>query len=180
MPLAREHAPGVALGGDFYVIGGRLTLATGGSTAEVDRFIPAQNRWQRVSDMLVAANGFPAVTAGGQIVVFGGEEPGTPQLRLQQAVTEAYDPFTNRWARLPDMRTPRGAETGAAIGDRVYAIEGIKGPLTAVNVLGFTNLVEALDIQPLPTAPASPTRHKCRKHHHSHCRRHHHPRTAAR
>src|SRR5207245_2605639 len=108
-------------GGDFYVLGGRLAFDQAmGAIAEVERYIPSAGRWERVADIPVATNGFPAVTVAGQIIVFGGEEPSTPDLRPQQTLTEAYDPATNRWSRLADMRTPRGAMAGAAIGNRLY------------------------------------------------------------
>jgi non-specific serine/threonine protein kinase len=58
----------------------------------------------------------------GRIVVFGGEnlEPGGTTI----AAVELFDPRTRRWSRLPDMRTPRHGLGGAALGNRVFALEG--------------------------------------------------------
>jgi N-acetylneuraminic acid mutarotase len=82
--IERDGAPGAALGGEFYVIGGRLAFdqATG-AISEVERYSPATNSWSQVADMPVATNGFPAVAVRRQVVVFGGEEPSTPDLRRQ-------------------------------------------------------------------------------------------------
>jgi hypothetical protein len=142
MGIAREHVAGAALGDAFYVIGGRLALD---STAAVERYVPSRERWERVADMQVPHNGFPAVTVANRIVVFGGEEPSNAQMRTQNEVTEMYDPATDRWSRLPDMRTPRGAHAGAALGRRVYAIEGIVAQPTTTCCAG-SSVVEALDI----------------------------------
>jgi N-acetylneuraminic acid mutarotase len=142
MSIAREHVAGAAAAGAFYVIGGRTVLD---SVAAVERYAPSQGRWERVANMRVPHNGFPAVTVGDRIVVFGSEEPSNAQLRTYNEATELFDPATGRWGALPDMRTPRGALGGAAIGQRVYAIEGIAAqPATSV---GFgSNVVEALDV----------------------------------
>jgi N-acetylneuraminic acid mutarotase len=145
MAIAREHVAGAVADGAFYALGGRSSFDQGvGAVPAVERYIPSQRRWERVADMSVAHNGFGAVTVGGRIIVFGGEEPSTPQLALQNEVTEAFDPATGHWSALPDMRTPRGALGGAAIRNRVYAIEGIIGPYTQGP--RFSNIVEALDI----------------------------------
>jgi N-acetylneuraminic acid mutarotase len=142
MAIAREHLAGAAAGGAFYALGGRLALD---STAAVERYVPYKRRWERVASMQVPHNGFPAVTVGGRIVVFGGEEPSNTRFRSENEVTELYDPATNRWSRLADMRTPRGAHAGAALGRRVYAIEGIPATPTTTCCV-FSNIVEALDL----------------------------------
>jgi N-acetylneuraminic acid mutarotase len=142
MSIAREHVAGAAAAGAFYVIGGRTVLD---SVAAVERYLPAKGRWERVAEMRVPHNGFPAVTVGDRIVVFGAEEPSNAQLRTHNEATELFDPATGRWSALPDMRTPRGGHTGAVVGRRVYAIDGIlAAPTTTAGA--FTNLVETLDL----------------------------------
>jgi hypothetical protein len=77
----------------------------------------------------------------GRIVVFGGEqlEPGGTTI----AEVELFDPRTRRWSALPDMRTPRHGLGGAALGRRVFAIEG--GPTPG---FAFTRTIEYLDVPP--------------------------------
>lgn len=147
MAIAREHVAGAALGDAFYVIGGRLAFD---ATAAVERYVPSKDRWERVADMQVPHNGFPAVTVGNRIVVFGGEEPSNARLRTHNEVTEVYEPNADRWSRLADMRTPRGAHAAAVLGRRVYAIEGLVAQPTTTCCFG-SNIVEALDIN----APAT-------------------------
>jgi hypothetical protein len=158
MAIAREHVAGTAAGGAFYVLGGRLSYDRGTlGIPAVERYVPSERRWERVADMSVAHNGFAATTVGGRIVVFGSEEPSTPEFHLDNAVTESFDPATGRWSALPDMRTPRGALGGAAIGQRVYAIEGITAQPGTTCCLG-SNVVEALDV-PGATHHAPPVAH---------------------
>jgi len=77
----------------------------------------------------------------GRIVVFGGErlEPGGTTI----AEVELFDPRTRRWRLLPDMRTPRHGLGGAALGRRVFALEG--GPTPG---FAFTPTIEYLDVAP--------------------------------
>ena len=92
----------------------------------------AKRRWERLPDLRVARGGIAsALVSGGRIVVFGGEnlEPGGTTI----APVELFDIRTRRWRRLPDMLTPRHGLGGAALGDRVYAIEG--GPAAGLPLL---------------------------------------------
>ena len=78
---------------------------------------------------------------GGRIVVVGGEElePGGTTI----GEVEMFNPRTGRWRALPDMRTPRHGLGGAALGNRVFAVEG--GPQPG---LAFSNAIEFLDVPP--------------------------------
>ena len=46
---------------------------------------------------------------------------------------ELFNPRTRRWRALPDMRTPRHGLGGAALGNRVFALEG--GPRAGLRLL---------------------------------------------
>ena len=145
---ARNHAAGVASGGRFYVLGGRV----GDSIVEptpvvnygaVDRYDPRRNRWQRLPSMRRARSGFAAAPLpDGRIAVFGGEDwPNKGPDARPITAAELFDPVRRLWRPLPDMRTPRHALGGAALGNRVYALMGGRQP-----GLDFSNVVEALDI----------------------------------
>jgi len=75
----------------------------------------------------------------GRIVVFGGEDlpPGGTTI----AAVELFDPRTRRWTRLPDMRTPRHGLGGAALGSRVFAVEG-----GAIPAFSLSRTIEFLDV----------------------------------
>ncbi len=116
---ARNHTTGVASGGLFYVLAGRDAR----NYTSVDRYDPRRGRWLRPLEMGTARGGVAAARLrDGRIVVFGGEDlsPGGETI----PEVELFDPRTRRWTRLPDMRTPRHGLGGAALGNRVFAVEG--------------------------------------------------------
>ena len=139
LPRATEHTAGAALGGAFYVIAGRPFYG-GGTNRFVQRYLPRERRWERVADVRKGRAGFAAVAVCDSIVIYGGEDPGKSSTGTVEE-TERYDPRSNVWSRLPDMRTPRHGLGGAVVGRRVYALEG--GPVTLVAI---SNTAEALDV----------------------------------
>jgi N-acetylneuraminic acid mutarotase len=133
---ARNHTTGVASGGRFYVLAGR----DAGNLANAERYDPRPRTWEELPPLRVARGGIASVRLrDGRIVVFGGErlEPGGTTI----AEVELFDPRRRRWSSLPDMRTPRHGLGGAALGRRVYAIEG--GPTPG---LDFSSAIEFLDV----------------------------------
>ncbi len=134
---ARNHTTGVASGGRFYVIAGRDER----NFASVERYNPRRRAWEDVPDLRTPRGGIAAVRlADGRIVVFGGEnlEPGGTTIRE----VELYDPRKRRWRSLAAMRTPRHGLGGAALGHRVYAIQGGVEP-----GFSFSNAIETLDVR---------------------------------
>ena len=110
------------------------------TTAE--RYDPRRRPWQALPAMRTPAGGIASARLrDGRIVVFGGEEliGGREARRIREV--ELFDPRTRRWSALPDMRTPRHGLGGAALGNRVFAIEG--GPQPG---LSFSNAIEFLDV----------------------------------
>ncbi len=135
---ARNHTSGAATGGRFYVLAGRDSTNLGAA----ERYNPRRGHWERLPDLRTPRGGIAAVRLrDGRIVVFGGEElePGGTTI----AKVELFDPRARRWRALPDMRTPRHGLGGAAIGNRVFALEG--GPQPG---LAFSNAIEFLDVPP--------------------------------
>jgi N-acetylneuraminic acid mutarotase len=135
---ARNHTTGVASGGRFYVLGGRDRV----NYRAAERYDPRRRSWSRLPPLRVARGGIASARlSDGRIVVFGGErlEPGGTTI----AEVELFDPRTRRWRLLPDMRTPRHGLGGAALGRRVFALEG--GPTPG---FAFTPTIEYLDVAP--------------------------------
>jgi Kelch motif len=133
---ARNHTTGVASGGRFYVFGGR----DGGNLTAAERYDPRRRVWEELPPLRVARSGIGSARLGdGRIVVFGGEqlEPGGTTI----AEVELFDPRRRRWSSLPALRTPRHGLAGAALGRRVYAIQG--GPTPGFE---FSNAIEYLDV----------------------------------
>jgi N-acetylneuraminic acid mutarotase len=134
---ARNHTTGVASGGRFYVLAGRHTS----NYTAAARYDPRRRRWERLPDLRFARGGIASARLrDGRIVVFGGENlaPGGTTI----AQVELFNPRTRRWRRLPDMLTPRHGLGGAALGNRVFAIEG--GPEPGFH---FSRAIEYLDVR---------------------------------
>jgi N-acetylneuraminic acid mutarotase len=131
MEVAREHIAATVAGGRIYVVGGRSP-----NMDVVESYRPGAAGWQRMPSLLKERSGIAAVTVRGKPVVFGGEEEaGTIR------PVELFDPDARRWHRLPGMRTPRHGLGGAALGRRVYAVEGGPSPGFA-----FSSRIEYLDV----------------------------------
>jgi N-acetylneuraminic acid mutarotase len=134
----RNHTTGVASGGRFYVLAGREA----GNLAAAERYDPRRRVWEELPPLRVARGGIASARLrDGRIVVFGGErlEPGGTTI----AEVELFDPRRRRWSSLPDLRTPRHGLGGAALGRRVYAIQG--GPTPGFD---FSPVIEYLDVPP--------------------------------
>jgi N-acetylneuraminic acid mutarotase len=134
---ARNHTTGVASGGRFYVLAGRDAA----NYAAAERYDPRRRRWERLPDLGTPRGGIASVRLPGErIVVFGGESlmPGGTTIRE----VEVFDPDQRRWRRLPDLRTPRHGLGGAALGRRVFAIQGGVTP-----GFSFSNAIETLDVR---------------------------------
>jgi N-acetylneuraminic acid mutarotase len=131
MEVPREHIAATVAGGFVYVFGGRSP-----NLRTVERYRPGAAGWQRLPPLITARSGIAAATVKGNPVVFGGEE-GEGTIRP----VELFDPEQRRWRRLPGMLTPRHGLGGAALGRRVYALEG--GPQPG---FAFSDAIEYLDV----------------------------------
>jgi N-acetylneuraminic acid mutarotase len=140
---ARNHTTGVASGGRFYVLAGRDAA----NLAAAERYDPRRRRWRELPPLRTARGGIASVRLpDGRIVVFGGEEltPGGTTI----ASVALFDPRTRNWRALPDLRTPRHGLGGAALGRRVYAIQGGVTP-----GLSYSSAIEFLDVPPRRRGP---------------------------
>jgi len=111
MNVPRNHTAGGAIGGKFYVAGGRPgNLAA--SALEV--YDPQTNTWTMLSPMPTGRSGIAAGVLNNKLYVFGGEDP---QLFGE---VEVYDPTTDNWQQVAPMRTPRHGIFAAVIGNVIY------------------------------------------------------------
>ncbi len=149
MKIGRHHISGAAVGGKFYVAGGR-----GDKDRSLDTFEsydPKTDEWGTLPKLPFGVSSPRVVAAGGKIVVVGGED----QFNWEEAEgwvtpsTWAFDPKTNKWERLPDMHLERrGGGAGVADG-RIYAIGGSYCPGLKPNGPVGTHTVESLPISAL-------------------------------
>jgi N-acetylneuraminic acid mutarotase len=118
---SRQHAPGVAIGGTWYVAGGRRYSQTNvrDTVFELD-LTNATAGWQTsTGHMPVARGGLMGGAVGTKFYTFGGEgNVNTATGVFNQ--TEVFDTETQLWTELSPMAVPRHGCQGVAVGDRVY------------------------------------------------------------
>jgi N-acetylneuraminic acid mutarotase len=135
----RNHVPGVAVDGIFYVIGGRTGGPTTGLQRRVDAFDPRTGMWSQKAEMPTARGGHGVGVVGGMIIVVGGEGNQAANTGVFPQ-TELFDPKANTWKALANMKTPRHGMGAAGIDGKLYV------PAGATNQGGgtATALLEAL------------------------------------
>jgi hypothetical protein len=127
--LARTEVAAARAGDRVYVVGGFAGTegsALGATTAAVERYDPRRDRWSRARSMPLALNHPAAATWRGRLYVVGGYTAPVG-LTGDSAALLRYDPRRDRWTRLADMPTARGALAVGVIGDRLYAAGGAAG-----------------------------------------------------
>ena len=138
MPTGRNHlAAGVLIDREIIVTGGRPGPIHG-NLDTVESYDVKKERWRTLPPLRTARSGHAAVSMGGLVVVFGGEEldGGTT---IEQV--EAFGVDGRVWRSLAEMVTPRHGVGGAERGPRVYALEG--GPQPG---LSYSSALEYLDV----------------------------------
>lgn len=121
-PLERTEVGAARIGDRIYVVGGYIS--SGGTTGRMVRYDISEDSWREVAALPIAVN-HPGVTAHrGKLYVLGGNLPGAGSGEPKSNRLYRYSPRADRWARLPDAPTERGALALVGIGDRLYAAGG--------------------------------------------------------
>jgi hypothetical protein len=121
-PLMRTEVGAARLGDSIYVLGGYVS-PSGNTTRQMARYDIGDDEWELVRPAPIAVN-HPGVAAlQGRLYLLGGNWPAQgPEAKSDRLYR--YNPGTDRWARLPDAPTARGALAVVGIGDRLYAAGG--------------------------------------------------------
>lgn len=124
VPIPGHHVGAAALDGELYVVGGRGEADH--SLTTFLRYDPATDSWEQLPDIPLGVASPGMVAVGGKLVVVGGEDQEDWENGGGWVTPSAweFDPKTNRWTRLPDMKWERRGSGVAAVGDRVYALGG--------------------------------------------------------
>jgi N-acetylneuraminic acid mutarotase len=122
--LQRTEVGAARVGHYAYVVGG--FVAPGRTSAAVERYDLRRDRWARVRHLPFGLNHAAAAAYGGRLYVLGGYRAKTA-LAQESAALLRYDPRTDRWTRLRDMPTARGALAVGVAGGRLYAAGGAAG-----------------------------------------------------
>lgn len=127
-PMARNSAAGAVLDGALWLAGGRTV--GGGGTGRLDRYDPAEDRWDTLAPLprspatdQQVGGGLAMVSVSGRLLAFGGEwfAPGGGGVFQE---TWIYEPARDAWSAGPGMMTPRHGLAAAVINGVVYAIAG--------------------------------------------------------
>lgn len=129
--LQRTEVAAARIGHDAYVVGGFVAPTT--TSRAVERYDISRDRWARVRGLPFGLNHAGAVAYRGRLYVVGGYRAASG-IGQDSAALVRYDPRTNRWTRLRDMPTARGAMAVGVVGHRLYAAGGAAAG-TALNTL---------------------------------------------
>jgi len=122
IPTPREHLAAASDGHFVYAVGGRA-LSPDKNSRALERYDPANNRWQRLPDMPTARGGLGAAIVDGHLFALGGEGPTDVFGKV-----ESYSLAGRKWSSAPSMRTPRHGIAVAAIGRSLYSLGGAPRP----------------------------------------------------
>jgi hypothetical protein len=134
--LQRTEVAAARIGHQAYVVGG--FVAPTRTSAAVERYDLRRDRWTRVRGLPFGLNHAGAVAYRGRLYVVGGYRA-TTGIGQDSAALLRYEPRTNRWTRLRDMPTARGALAVGVVGGRLYAAGGAAGgqPLATLEIYDF-------------------------------------------
>jgi N-acetylneuraminic acid mutarotase len=113
LPTPRTEVAASRLGREIVVVGG--FLADGRSSARVDAYSPATDRWRRLPNLPAAVNHAAAASAAGRLYVLGG----------YGARRRAFVFAGGRWRRLANLPEPRAAAGAAIVGRKLYLVGGV-------------------------------------------------------
>ena len=109
----------------MFVVGG-FAAPDGATTDVVERYDLVRRRWERVAPLPQALNHAAAASDGRYLYVLGGYA-GERSLDDEVKTLYRYDPRRDRWSRLPDAPTARGALTAGVLRGRLIAAGGATG-----------------------------------------------------
>jgi N-acetylneuraminic acid mutarotase len=126
-PLARFEANGAFVDGELWVMGGFIS-STLQVTRRVDRYDPVTDSWEAGPDLPGAQTHFGVVTAGSDVVVFGGFDGNFSPAR--PATTELvwrWSAVDSQWSAAPPLPFARAAPAWALLGTELHVAGGL-GP----------------------------------------------------
>lgn len=127
VPAAVLDAGGAALGGKFYMVGGKTSE---GHVSTLYVYDPTSDSWSRAPDLPGPAVENPAVEAtDGKLYVFGGS---TAPFSGAVGNAAVFDPSTGSWSQLAPMPTPRGGAAARALNGKIYVLGGLNGSGTSL------------------------------------------------
>lgn len=88
-------------------------------------------KWRETTRFPEPRSGYAAGIIGGKLVIAGGTywtgTPGHWTKKLFSATTQAFDPLSERWEKLPNLPVPLGYPASAVVGNRLFVMGGYTG-----------------------------------------------------
>ena len=121
MPTARQYLAAVTVAGKIYVIGGSLSLASGGTLVlPVAAYDPTTDSWTNRANIPTGRGCLAACAVDGIIYAIGGRTAGGQLF----STVEAYDPVNNKWTTKSSLPKPLWFLTASAVNGLIYVFEG--------------------------------------------------------
>ena len=146
-PTARQQVGSAVSNGTLWVLGG---LTSGGaSTAKVEGYDPATQKWTTGPDLPVRLHHLMAVAYRGQLVAMGGWIPsgGDVEGIISKRV---FSLQSGKWVELPPMLQPRAAGAAAVVGNDIIVAGGQANHALVTDTEMFDG-TKWTEIAPLPT-----------------------------
>jgi N-acetylneuraminic acid mutarotase len=121
LPVALDHLGAYAVNGNIYVVGGR-TNGLRNHTTQVFELDVTSLTFSEKSPMPTSRGGFAGGVVNDEVIIVGGEGSDLANGVFPQ--TEAYNPASDTWRSLLDMRTPRHGMGAASVGNVLYVPGG--------------------------------------------------------
>jgi uncharacterized protein (TIGR03437 family) len=120
-PIQATEVSGAAIDEFVYSVCG---LTAQGSTNRLFRYDPRIDQWLERASVPIAggADHCNVAAAGGKLYLLGAIRVGTS---FVDGSTWEYDPAQDRWERVGQMGTPRGASGVAVVGTNIYVAGGL-------------------------------------------------------
>ena len=125
MKHSRRACSAAAMHQKIYVMGG-FSLAK--SMNDCERYSLDKQKWESIASMSQASSGCCSAVANGNVYVFGGgvnnakEENGENVWAFNSG--EKYDPITDKWSDIAEMKHTRRGAMAATIGGKIYVRGG--------------------------------------------------------
>jgi hypothetical protein len=127
-----SEGAGIAKGGLFYTLGGRLNGSGSAPRPDLMSYDVAGDFWTVLSPMVQARAGLAVAVAGNSIYAIGGRtNTGGPGTGGSLASVERYDIAFDTWTPVAPLLSPREDLAGAVVGGKIYVFGGVDqfGPI---------------------------------------------------